>query len=514
MHNEFILGNALEDLLSFAVEKHLISSDDVFFCRNALLALLGLQTPPACSAGVRELPETATPLLSALFAGALEEGVIPEDLPVYREMFDAKIMGALLPMPGEIRRRFRTLESDVGSLAATQWFYDLCRSSNYIRVDDIARNIRYFAETDVGELEITINLTKPEKTPAQIKLERETPSLGYPKCMLCPENEGYAGRVNHPARQNLRTIPIKLCGEDWLFQYSPYAYYNEHCIVFSQEHIPMTPSEKVYARLLDFVDRFPHYFLGANAGLPIVGGSILSHDHFQGGRYEFPMNRAGTSIALAFDGLSELECSVADWPMPCIRLAGSKKDVLKAAYATFCAWENHDDEACGIRSRTGETPHNAITAIARREGTKACLDLVLRNNRTTLEHPSGLFHPHEELHHIKQENIGLIEVMGCFILPGRLKDELAAAERELASSDASLSRAFTDTAALEKHASWVLDLKASHPGVSAAEANAIVRSAVAAKCAHVLNDAGVYKRTPDGREGLLRFLVKAGYTEA
>lgn len=501
---------AIDRLIDFAIAQSLIAAEDELFTRNQFLEIFEMDVPAQNYEKTTHVPETATAILRELGDCAVEAGLI-EDSANQRDLFETKLMGIVTPHPQLVRQRFFHLMQEQGSAAATDWFYHICRACNYIRVDQIAKNQQFFADSPVGTLEITINLSKPEKDPRDIIAERNAPQVGYPKCMLCPENPGYAGRANFPARQNHRMLPLYLDGKLWHLQYSPYAYYNEHCIVLNHEHTPMVQDESTYRRLLDFVDRFPHYFIGANADLPVVGGSILSHDHFQGGKYRFPMDDAKVLSEFSTQS-SEVKGAVIDWPMSCLRLTSSSRvDLIREAMRCLSGWREYSDYALDIHAYTGATPHNAITPILRKRGNVYALYLVLRNNRTDAEHPLGIFHPHNELHHIKKENIGLIEVMGLFILPGRLKDELKDIEKIL-TGELPASIASDAQSPLFKHAEWIDDLMAQ-VGIrqTAENANVLVKSVLADKCARVLRDAGVYKQDPQGQAGLWRFLDSVGY---
>ena len=487
-------------LTDFAIAKGLIEAQDRAFYVNRLLEAMRMDAPEEIDYVAVPAPETATQMLDALADDAAARGVI-EDSGERRDLFSARLMGLLTPDPQRVRERFFALYREDGPVAATEWFYRLCRDCDYIKVDRIAKNMRFFEDTEAGKLEITINLSKPEKDPRDIAAQRSAKQTGYPKCMLCPENPGYAGRIGFPARQNHRMIPLTLNGKRWHMQYSPYLYYGEHCIVLNDEHVPMRISHDGFARMFDFVDQFPHYFIGSNADLPIVGGSILSHDHFQGGNHRFPMDEAGVWIALKEPRAGVSAC-VADWPMSCVRLeSASREDLIALADEMLAAWRKWSDPACDIYAETDQ-PHNTITPILRMESGKYRLSLVLRNNRTSEEHPLGIFHPHAELHHIKKENIGLIEVMGLFILPGRLKKELAEVERALVEG----------TPVAEAHAAWTEELRAQ-PGAKD-DPVGTVRRGLGKKCARVLADAGVYKHDENGRAGFVRFLESIGYQEA
>lgn len=500
----------IEQLLAFAVSKQLIEPLDIPYYRNLLLDTLHMDAPAAMASPMPDtLPSTATPLLHALCDIAVACGIL-EDMQYARDLFSARLMGVLTPSPKEVRDTFQHLLQSQSPQAATQYFYQLCRACDYIKVDAIAQNIRYFADSPAGELEITINLSKPEKDPKEIARLKNAPSVGYPKCMLCVENPGYAGNAHFPARQNHRIVPMRLAGADWYLQYSPYAYYPEHCIVFNSHHVNMKVDRGTFERLFSFVDQMPHYFLGSNADLPIVGGSILNHDHFQGGHYTFPMDRAGIRCAL-HTPYPAVHAGIVDWPMAAIRLTGTEPaPLIGEAERILNAWRAWSDESCDILAQTEDTPHNTITPILRRTEQGYCLTLVLRNNRTSQEHPLGIFHPHAPLHHIKKENIGLIEVMGLFILPGRLKTELALLEDYLIGEKTMVRPASDDPCA--KHFDWLQEIVSAH-GLCATrqDAQVLLRTEVARVCAQVLADAGVYKQDEAGLQGMLRFLSTLGY---
>ncbi len=501
---------AVEELLFFSREKGLVEREDVPFSRNLLLDVMRLDAPgEAVTTGLT--PETATVYLEKLLDAAAGRGLIEDNL-TERELFGARLMGCVTPAPAVVRREFQKLYEEQGPEKATGWFYRLCRGCDYIRVDQISKNIRYFAHTDCGELEITINLSKPEKDPKEIAKLKSAPQAGYPKCMLCVENPGYAGRPGFPARQNHRVVPVKLSGDDWYLQYSPYLYYKEHCIVLNGEHVPMAINEKSFRRLFDFVDQFPHYFIGSNADLPIVGGSILNHDHFQGGNHIFPMDRARDRCALSCPAPG-VRAAVIDWPMSALSLAGTDREALiSLAVSMLSAWREYSDPKRDILAHTTE-PHNTITPILRKLDQEYRLMLVLRNNRTTAEHPLGLFHPHAPLHHIKKENIGLIEVMGLFILPGRLKDELQQLECYLTGEKPLKEPAANDPSF--KHFPWITELAAkTGTGLKKEEARRALDTAVADVCSQVLADAGVFKQTEDGLRGMLAFLAAQGLHKA
>ncbi len=438
-------------------------------------------------------------ILSQMMDYAHEQGILEEDSIVYRDLFDTKIMSMLVPRPGEVIRRFRELYQE-DAQKATDYFYKLSRDTDYIRRYRIKKDLKWTTDTPFGELDITINLSKPEKDPKAIAAAKLAKQSGYPKCLLCKENEGYAGRINHPARQNHRIIPVTINSSDWYFQYSPYVYYNEHCIVFNSEHTPMKIERAAFGKLLDFVEQFPHYFVGSNADLPIVGGSILSHDHFQGGHYEFAMAKAPVEQEIRFDGFEDVCAGIVRWPMSVIRIASeSRERLVELADKILLKWRGYTDEDAFIFAETDGEPHNTITPIARKRDGKYELDLVLRNNITTDEHPLGVYHPHAGLHHIKKENIGLIEVMGLAVLPARLKDEMAQLKEALLSG--------ADIRAdevLEKHADWVREFCAKYDSagtvIDASNVDEILRTEIGLVFQQVLEDAGVYKCTKEGRD--------------
>lgn len=499
----------IETLLSFAEYNELIEGIDRPYYRNLLLDIMDLDAPESENDSPATIPETATSILKGLCDLAIEKQLI-EDMSYARDLFAARIMGALTPAPKAVREAFLHDVAAGDAENATDRFYNMCRACDYIKVDAIAQNVRYFADSPAGELEITINLSKPEKDPKEIAKLKNAPSVGYPKCMLCVENPGYRGRSNFPARQNHRVVPIQLAGQDWYIQYSPYAYYEEHCIVFNSQHTPMKISRGTFERLFAFVRQLPHYMLGSNADLPIVGGSILNHDHFQGGRYTFPMDKATVKAALQ-SPVEGVKAVILDWPMSAIQLSGKDECALiNEADKILNAWRAWSDPSCEVYAETDGTPHNTITPILRKVDDEYRLSLVLRNNRTSDEHPLGIFHPHAPLHHIKKENIGLIEVMGLFILPGRLKTELNALENFLTGERPLVQPEENDMTA--KHFDWIKSIVQEHGLCANHEAAAAcLRSEVAKVCAQVLSDAGVYKQDEQGLEGFKRFMGSLGY---
>ena len=481
-------------LVQYGLSKKLFESCDQTYITNRILEVLHPDefTPEE----TRPLP--LEDILKALLEDAVKRGICSDDI-TSRDLLDTKLMGVMTPPPRDVRRTFAQLYAE-DPAAATDWFYRFSQDTDYIRRYRIQKDMRWMTATEYGNLDVTINLSKPEKDPKAIAAAKAAPQSGYPKCQLCMENEGYAGRMNHPARQNHRIIPITIDGSDWYLQYSPYVYYNEHCIVFNSEHVPMVIDRSAFAKLLDFVELFPHYFVGSNADLPIVGGSILSHEHFQGGHYCFPMERAVIEKELHFTDFDDVKAGIVKWPMSVIRLSCPSKDrLIDLADKILNCWRGYTDRTAFIFARTENTPHNTITPIARKRGEEYELDLVLRNNITTEEHPLGLYHPHAELHHIKKENIGLIEVMGLAVLPARLKKELADLEEAILNGDELLGD-------LEKHAAWVEELKTRYT-FTAENVGCILKVEVGKVFAKVLEHAGVYKRTEEGLGAFERFIA-------
>ena len=486
-------------LLEYGLQRGLIAPEDKAYAANRMLALLGLREFEPQP--VEEELHTPVEPLERLCQFAAEAGLIDPDTRDGRDQFDTELMNCLMPRPSQVVREFYSLyEKD--KQAATDYYYQLARSSNYIRVDRIEKDRMWTAPTPYGDLVITINLSKPEKDPKAIAAAKNAPQSGYPKCALCRENEGYLGSANQAARGNHRLIPLELGGEPWFLQYSPYVYYNEHCIVLSHEHRPMKVSRQSISRLLEFVTFLPHYFVGSNADPPIGGGSILPPDHFQGGRYEFPMAKAPIREKVCFPGFEDVEAGIVHWPMSVIRLRGKEAQrLVDLADKILTAWREYSDESAEILAYTEGTPHNTITPIARRRGEDYELDLVLRNNRTTPEHPLGLFHPHAEYHHIKKENIGLIEVMGLAILPPRLLTETGLLEQAL--KDPAQAQEIMARPEMEKHQAWYEELKAA--GAGKGDTQRAIQESIGVIFGKILGNAGVYKDTEEGREAFRRF---------
>lgn len=490
------MDKLISELVSYGMVNGLIAEDDKVYVINRLLELFEKKEFVWSEETVRPVHL----ILEDMMTRALELGIMEDDTVTTKDLFDTKIMGLITPMPSQIRARFKELYGENPKLA-TEYYYKLSQDTNYIRRDRIVKDEKWSTDTEYGQIDITINLSKPEKDPRDIAKAATQKKNDYPKCLLCEENEGYAGHLNHPARQNHRIIPVKLAGCDYYFQYSPYVYYNEHCIVFNKEHIPMKIDRDVFVKLLDFVRQFPHYVVGSNADLPIVGGSILSHDHFQGGSYQFAMAKAPYEYMFKIKGYEDVTTGIVKWPMSVIRLQSeSVERIVELSDYILNTWRNYTDEEAFIFHETNGEPHNTITPIARMNGNLYEMDLVLRNNITTEERPWGVYHPDEKLHHIKKENIGLIEVMGLAILPARLKKEMLLLEEAiLAGKDI---RAIDE---IEKHADWVEEWCGNYE-ITAENINQILKDEIANVFVEVLKCAGVYKRTEEGMRAFKRFV--------
>lgn len=502
----------IKKMVSYGLQTELVPQEDAVYTTNRLLELFGLDEleDDGKDAGDMDVsgilaavkPDELEAVLGQMCDYAYEKGLIAENTVTYRDLFDTKVMSMLMPRPSEVIRRFRELYEKESPEAATDYYYKLSRDSDYIRRYRVCKDIKWIAPTKYGDLDITINLSKPEKDPKAIAAAKNAKQSGYPKCLLCRENEGYAGRVNHPARQNHRIIPVTINGSRWGFQYSPYVYYNEHCIVFNFEHVPMKIEHATFCKLFDFVKQFPHYFVGSNADLPIVGGSILSHDHFQGGHYEFAMAKAPVERSFVVKGFEDVAAGVVQWPMSVIRLSGKDTDrIIALADLILEKWRGYTDEEAFVYAYTDNEPHNTITPIARKRGEDFELDLVLRNNITTEEHPLGVYHPHAKLHHIKKENIGLIEVMGLAVLPARLKEEMARLKEAILSGGD-----IRGDQELAKHAEWVEEFLPKYDKIDASNIDAVIEKEIGLVFMEVLEDAGVYKRTEEGQKAFDRFI--------
>jgi UDPglucose--hexose-1-phosphate uridylyltransferase len=494
-----MIYDLITKLVLYAENAGLIETEDKIYAVNRLLELFELEDYQQSEVDTEQIE--LEKILSSMLDYAYENGILKDEGIVYRDLFDTKIMGALTPPPSVVTRHFCELYQKDPRLA-TDYYYKFSQDTDYIRRYRIEKDIKWITKTQYGDIDITINLSKPEKDPKAIAAAKHAKQSGYPKCLLCAENVGYAGRVDHPARQNHRVIPITINHQNWGFQYSPYVYYNEHCIVFNMEHIPMQIDRTAFRKLLDFVKQFPHYFVGSNADLPIVGGSILSHDHFQGGNYEFAMAKAPVERSFTITGFEDVEVGVVNWPMSVLRLRCKDDNrLVELSDRILKKWRGYTDEAASIYAFTKDEPHNTITPIARKRGEFYEMDLALRNNLTTEEHPLGLYHPHSELHHIKKENIGLIEVMGLAILPARLKEEIGVLSEYLLEGKDIRSHEL-----LSKHADWVDEFLPHYQELTKENIDDILKEEIGKVFCQVLEHAGVYKRTPEGQAALDRFV--------
>lgn len=493
-----MICSAVQNLVNYGLKTKLIMPVDVYVVRNRLMDILALTewTEQAVCESVGKIDEILEPLVRY----ACDKGIIA-DTANNRDLFDTKLMGALTPMPREIVGRFEKLRRE-NPKASTDWYFNLSKDLNYVRSGRIAKDLKWTYECEYGVLDITVNRSKPEKDPRDIAAAKNQKTSAYPKCQLCPENAGFAGNAGHPARQNLCPIPLEVNGSEWFLQYSPYGYYNEHCIVFNSKHIPMKIDSEVFGKLFDIIDIFPHYFVGSNADLPIVGGSILSHEHFQGGGYKFAMEKAPVETEFEITGFSNVKAGIVKWPMSVIRLSSENRASLaKCCDLILRLWRDYSDPSVDIFAETDGVPHNTITPIARkRNGSYEC-DLVLRNNLTTEDRPLGLYHPKPSLHHIKKENIGLIEVMGLAVLPARLADEIVMLEKAMLSGEDLFS-----SDSLGNHAEWAAEILDNHPDFSSDNARSILENEIGKVFLEVLCDAGVYKRTEDGKKAFERFI--------
>ncbi len=497
---DFIMINhEVNRLINFALRKGLICKEDKLYSSNLLLELLKIDAFEPEE--INEDLETATNILKNILEYAIEAGIIGNSI-TERDLFDTKIMNCIMPRPSEVINNFEKYLSKSYS-EATEYYYNLSIASNYIRKDRIDKNIIWKVPTEYGDLDITINLSKPEKDPTEIAKAKLLKSTTYPKCLLCKENEGFCGNLNHPARQNHRIIPIKLANNHWYLQYSPYTYYNEHCIILNSEHVPMNISRKTFENMISFIDILPHYFIGSNADLPIVGGSILSHDHYQGGRYTFAMELAPLEKTFVINGYEDIEFGRVKWPMSVIRISGYDKDkLISLADHILSSWRNYSDESNNIFAKTNNEPHNTITPIARKRNDRYELDLVLRNNRTSSEYPLGIFHPHKEVHHIKKENIGLIEVMGLAVLPARLKEELTILKQCLLDKIIDIS----NNEIISKHNNWYKHILKQYENITTEDVDVILQNEVGKKFLEVLTHSGVFKRDLGGLTAFDKFI--------
>lgn len=489
------INTAVKSLVKYAIDNEMIEKWDEIWAINTVCQALNMDSFEDCEAKNAELED----ILASILDYAVENGLC-EDSVVYRDLFDTKIMGLLTPKPSEVISKFHFLYSR-DKKAATDYYYKLCQDSDYIRRYRIKNDLKWITKTEYGDIDITINLSKPEKDPKAIAAALKMKTTSYPKCALCKENEGYMGRINHPARQNHRIIPMTLGGDNFYLQYSPYVYYNEHCIVFNAEHTPMKIDKPAFTKLLDFVEKFPHYFVGSNADLPIVGGSILTHEHFQGGNYEFAMAKAPIETEVTFSGFEDVQAGIVKWPMSVIRIIGTDKArLVELADKVLTTWRGYTDKDSFIYAETEGTPHNTITPIARMRNGKFELDLVLRNNITTEDCPLGYYHPHPEYHHIKKENIGLIEVMGLAVLPSRLKNEMAVLGKAMVNGED-----ISANETIAAHKEWAEMIMQKYD-INESNINDILKKEIGIVFTSILGQCGVYSRDEEGKAGFLRFI--------
>lgn len=491
---------ALENLIQYGIKKELITKDDVFVIKNQLMEILQLEDWKEAEGTYKS--ESIESLLEPILQYAVEKEII-QDTTNSKDNFDTKIMGIFTSYPREVIKTFYE-KYKICPKDATNWYFDFSKATNYVRSERIAKDLKWTFNCQYGTLDITINCSKPEKDPKDIAQAKNQQKLSYPKCMLCPENAGFPGKGNHPARQNLRPIPCTINGEPWQLQYSPYGYYNEHCILFNEKHIPMQIDKEVFGKLFDFLDFIPHYFIGSNADLPIVGGSILSHEHFQGGNYNFSMEKASVEKEFLIPKFLGVKAGIVKWPLSVIRLSSeNKEDLIECSNHILEKWRAYSDQENGIFAFTNETPHNTITPIARKKGNLYECDLVLRNNITTENRPLGVYHPNPSLHHIKKENIGLIEVMGLAVLPSRLAKELPLMEKALLNKERE-----PKTSELENHYPWISQILDNHSNITKENVREILQEEIGKVFLEVLMDAGVFKRTSEGQKAFNKFVER------
>lgn len=492
-----MIYDVLQELINYGIKNNLIEKEDEIVVRNQLIDTIGLENweNPEKISETRSVQK----ILDDIIEYSCKNGIIPETN-ASKDLFDTKIMGIFTPLPSSVRKKFYS-EYENSPKNATEWYYKFSKDVNYVRSERIEKDIKWKYNCEYGELDITINMSKPEKDPRDIANAKKSKAVNYPKCQLCLENEGYAGRSNHPARQNLRPVPVEVLGKEWYLQYSPYGYYNEHCILFNKEHTPMVIDKDVFGKLFDFVEKFPHYFIGSNADLPIVGGSILTHEHFQGGNYTFAMAKAPVEYEFKLDNYPDVKSGIVKWPMSVIRLSSeNRKSLEKASAEILEKWRKYTDADVSIYAETDGEPHNTITPIARKKGDIFEIDLVLRNNLTTEERPFGLYHPNESLHHIKKENIGLIEVMGLAVLPSRLSNELEELRKAMLEC-----KNIYQIDSLKHHAEWADEVKAKHPEFNEANSKEIIETETGLVFKKVLEDSGVFKRNEEGKKAFIKF---------
>ena len=491
----------IKRLIRYGLQNNLFEIEDEIYVRNKILDILNMDEYEDVEIE-DEFLNTPTEVLDNILNYAYENKVLESNTPIYRDLLDTKIMDALMPRPSEVIKNFYSKYED-SKEEATSYFYSISKACDYVRTDRIAQNLVWKTSTEYGDLDITINLSKPEKDPKAIAAAKNLPPAKYPKCLLCKENEGYRGRVNHPARQNLRIIPMELKNDRWFLQYSPYAYYNEHCIIFAGEHIPMKITKDTFDRNLEFVEKFPHYFVGSNADLPIVGGSILTHDHYQGGNYKFAMDKASDYMNFKIEKYKDIDLSIVKWPLTVVRLKGKNRlEMSKLAENILDHWRNYTDSEVDVYAYTEDIPHNTITPISRRNDDYYILDLVLRNNRTSSEHPDGIFHPHKELHNIKKENIGLIEVLGLAVLPARLKEELETIKKALLNKEENIDQ-YKD---ISIHSNWYKEILNNNTDINLSNIDKIIENEVGNVFKKVLEHCGVFKWNDNGKKAMEKYI--------
>lgn len=491
----------IKRLIRYGLQNNLFEIEDEIYVRNKILDILNMDEYEDVEIE-DEFLNTPTEVLDNILNYAYENKVLESNTPIYRDLLDTKIMDALMPRPSEVIKNFYSKYVD-SKEEATSYFYSISKACDYVRTDRIAQNLVWKTSTEYGDLDITINLSKPEKDPKAIAAAKNLPPAKYPKCLLCKENEGYRGRVNHPARQNLRIIPMELKNDRWFLQYSPYAYYNEHCIIFAGEHIPMKITKDTFDRNLEFVEKFPHYFVGSNADLPIVGGSILTHDHYQGGNYKFAMDKASDYMNFKIEKYKDIDLSIVKWPLTVVRLKGKNRlEMSKLAENILDHWRNYTDSEVDVYAYTEDIPHNTITPISRRNDDYYILDLVLRNNRTSSEHPDGIFHPHKELHNIKKENIGLIEVLGLAVLPARLKEELETIKKALLNKEENIDQ-YKD---ISIHSNWYKEILNNNTDINLSNIDKIIENEVGNVFKKVLEHCGVFKWNDNGKKAMEKYI--------
>lgn len=497
------ISRSISILTDYAVKKGLIGELDRIWARNTMLGILGIVDFDESVSNVSSDGFKIQDILNEILDYAVKNNII-EDSIVYKDLLDTRLMGVITPRPSEVSAGIFSAYKTYGARTAADMFYEFCKTVNYIRTDRIKKDLKWITKTEYGDIDITINLSKPEKDPKAIAEALKIKNSSYPKCQLCPENTGYFGRANHPARENIRILPVNLNDEDWYVQYSPYSYYNEHCIVFNKLHTPMVINKATFLKLFDFVSLVPHYFVGSNADLPIVGGSILTHEHFQGGNYSFAMAKASVENDIYFSGFEDIKAGIVKWPMSVIRLTSDNaKRLAELSDKILSEWRNYTDEEANIYAYTDKIPHNTITPIVRMVDGKYQIDLVFRNNKASEEYPDGIYHPHSEHHHLKKENIGLIEVMGLAVLPSRLKNEIKLLKNAMLSG-----KNISEIPEIKKHSEWAEEILKKHIEFNEENAEDIIKEEIGVVFLKILEQCGVFERSENGKKQFLRFIEK------